>query len=354
MFELHDRSHGPIRFGRAAAAYRDPRRAHRARVALGIALIAGFASCSAAPPLRLQEFDLQGHRGARGLVPENTLPGFERALDLEVTTLELDLHWSADDALVVWHDPLVGADKCRVDPTSAAPLPPDPESARPERLVVRQLTREQLAGYRCDRNPDPERFPDQRAQVGVVAGDDYSIASLSQVFDLVERYAKSPHKSAAQRAAAARVRFNIETKRDADHPGNIGDDFDGENAGRFERELERLVRERGLEDRVTLQSFDHRSLWAMRALGSPIALAALTESEFDLPELAARGARTWSPWHESVTDDTLEQAHSLGMLVVPWTVNEAARMRELIALGVDGIISDRPDVLVEALAAFGR
>ena len=310
-----------------------------------LALAAALACSTASLRTGEAAFDLQGHRGARGLAPENTLPSFERALDLEVTTLELDLHWSADEQLIVWHDPIVEPAKCVLDRSRGTPFPPDPERASPEALALRRLTREQLARYRCDRNPAPELFALQSDEPGALAGDDFRIITLPELFDFVERYAASDVKSRAQRRAARRVRFNVETKRDRDQPWTIGDQFDGENAGPFERSFEKLVRERRLEGRVSLQSFDHRSLWALRALGSPIELVALTHDEPDFEDLAARGASTWSPWHELVTAESLARARAAKLAVVPWTVNDATRMRELLRLGVDGLITDRPDLL---------
>jgi glycerophosphoryl diester phosphodiesterase len=319
------------------------------RLAGALAAAALLAGCGYVRPFLPfgdpPSLDLQGHRGARGLVPENTLPSFERALDLEVTTLELDLHWSADDRLIVWHDPVISADKCRLGSARDGARPPDPKRARPEELAVRQLSRAQLRGYRCDLNPDPKRFPDQRAGPTALARDDYRIIELSELFEFVERYATSLAKSPSQRSAAREVRFNIETKREEASPENIGDGFDGLRAGPFERELLRVVRAHGLESRVTLQSFDHRSLWSLQALDARTGLAALTEGPSDLEALAAKGASVWSPWHEEVDARSLAQAHALGLEVIPWTVNDPARMHELARLGVDGIITDRPDLL---------
>jgi glycerophosphoryl diester phosphodiesterase len=343
--ELQRRSRfGFACFCGAVAAYRGGPASNRASLAGCAAALALAIGCldpslTEAPA----NFDLQGHRGARGLAPENTLPSFERALDLEVTTLELDLHFSADDALIVWHDPVISPSKCGLARGGDGSRP-DPDRAPPAALAVRRLSRAQLAGYRCDRNPEPDRFAEQRSTPTLLAGDDYRIVELFELFDFVERYAASAAKTHEQRRAAARVRFNIETKREAEHPGHIGDGFDGQSAGPLEREFERLVRARGLETRVTLQSFDHRSLWSLRALGSPIELVALTESTADLDALKRRGAAAWSPWHEEVDAESLARAHALGLRVVPWTVNDAERMRELRALGVDGIITDRPDL----------
>ena len=100
-----------------------------------------------------------------------------------------------------------------------------------------------------------------------------------------------------------------------------------------------------MEKRTTLQSFDHRSLWAAKTLSSTIRLAALEKQTSDLEALAKQGADIWSPRHTQVTPETLKRAHAVGLLVIPWTINDPRRMKELIEMGVDGIITDRPDLL---------
>ncbi len=285
------------------------------------------------PPVDPATLDIQGHRGARGLRPENTLPAFETALDLDVTTLELDLHLSADDVVVVWHDPALSADKCDVE----QPLP------------IRSHTLAELSAHRCNRNPDPARFPDQSAGPTALAGDNYAIISLVQLFDFVDAYASSPDKTAAQRAHAAGVRFNIESKRDPRDPATIGDDFDGQQPALFERAIVELIEARGLVDRVTVQSFDHRSLWAVHALNPDVELAALTARRTpvdaaDFVDWAARGATVWSPDYSALTPGLLAAAHEAGLKVIPWTVDEVDAMQRLVEMGVDGIITDRPDL----------
>lgn len=295
-------------------------------------------------------FDIQGHRGARGLRPENTLPGFETALDLGVTTLELDLHLSADDRLIVWHDDAVPAEKCRLDPLPSGPAAPDPDdpATPPAALMIRRLTAAQLHQYVCDRNPDPQAFPDQESVATSLAGDDYRIITLGDLLDFVARYAEAPGKSESQRANAGRVQFNMETKRKPDRPDAIGDDFDGQHPGLFEQALVALLQERGLVERTVLQSFDHRSLWAAHTLEPNLRLAALTTRPLDVTALAAQGASILSPRASIVTPTLIEQAHAAGLLVIPWTVNRPEQMRQLMDMGVDGIISDRPD-LVESV-----
>lgn len=248
-----------------------------------------------------RSLDIQGHRGARGLRPENTLPGFELALDLGVDTLELDLHLTADDVVVVWHDPQLDPKKCR--------------GATGETL--RDLSIGELAEFTCDLNPDPERFPEQEAP----PGGDYRIPTLASVLDL---------------GAPTNVRFNIETKQ---RPHK-------EAPGEFETLVVELVRARGLDRRVTIQSFEHGSLWAVRAMAPEIRLAALTEGDAELAPLAQQGAAIWSPAYSVLNADRIRAAHALSLAVIPWTVNDANEMRALVELGVDGLITDRPDIAV--------
>lgn len=299
------------------------------------------------PSILPADFDLEGHRGARGLRPENTLPAFETALDLGVTTLELDLHLSADGALVIWHDDFVTPEKCRLDATGDNP-PPDPDdpAVTETELRISHLTLDQLKQYRCDRNPDPQKFPDQDNSGTALAGDAYRLTTLGEFFDFVDRYAASEEKSEEQRNQAAQVQFNVETKRKQD-PDVIGDDFDGVNPGPFEIAIVTMIEERGLVDRTIIQSFDHRSLWAAHTLNPAIRLAALTSKRPpDLDEYAAKGAAIWSPRYKDVTPDRVQKAHDLGLLVIPWTVDDLDTAQKLIDLGVDGLITDRPDLFL--------
>ena len=205
-------------------------------------------------------FDVQGHRGARGLKPENTLPAFETALDKGVTTLEVDLHYTADGVVVIWHDDSIGKDKCRLDPAASEPLPPDPDSVTTPKaaLMISQLTFDQVQKYRCDRNPEPDRFPEQRNAPTSLAGDRYQIISLAELFDFVDAYAADVSKSGAQQENARRVQFNVETKRRPDNPAGINDGFDGSNSGPFEQAIVGLVEQRGLAERAIVQSFEDR------------------------------------------------------------------------------------------------
>ena len=291
--------------------------------------------------------DVQGHRGARGLRPENTLPSFEIALDLGVTTLELDVHFTSDGEVVVWHDPEIDPEKCGLALGAPSDVPdPDDPLVDPQDLMIRSLDVDRLGWFQCDRNPDPGRFADQVPNSSDLAGDSYAIVTLASLFDFVAAYADSDAKTMEQRTTAAEVRFNIETKRRPDEPETIGDGFDGVTAGPFEIELLRVVGEYGLADRVVIQSFDHRSLWAVHGVDTSIALAALSTRPIDLAAVASRGASIWSPSYQAITPSQIQSAHDAGLLVIPWTVNDPSDIQRLIDLGVDGLITDRPDILV--------
>ncbi len=293
-------------------------------------------------------FDVEGHRGTRGLKPENTLPAFETALDLGVTTLELDLHYTSDGVVIIWHDDEIAKDKCGLAPGIETDAP-DPDSLVKwgEALSFSQLAYEQTQAFRCDRNPDSGKFPDQNNGPTPLAGDDYSFVSLEALFQFVADYVQSEQKSDEQRANAAQVQFNIETKRKPDKAKAINDGCDGQNPGPFELEILRLVEQFGLEERVIIQSFDHRSLWAIRSINDAIRLAALTaRGNADLVGYAEQGADIWSPKASTLTPELVSKAHKLGLQVIPWTVNDPDEMRALIEMGVDGLISDRPDVLL--------
>ena len=320
------------------------------RSAIGVAVLATAAACAPAQPGGAEDvpeagtaYDLQGHRGARGLRPENTLPSVEAALDAGVSTVELDLHLSSDGRVVVWHDPKIDPSKCGVDP-AASLLVPDPDVVAPGsvELMVSRLTIAELGSYRCDRNPDPTGFPDQTVTDSGLAGDRYDIVELGQIFDFVDAYARE----GALGERAGRVEFNLELKRRPDHPEYIDDDFDGIAPGAFELALLDEIDARDLRDRVVVQSFDHRSLWALGSVAPDVRLSVLTRrgDPTDFERWVNQGASIWSPNWRDVEEATLTAAHEAGLEVIPWTVNDPELMSRLITLGVDGIITDRPDL----------
>jgi len=292
-------------------------------------------------------FDVQGHRGARGLKPENTLPSFETALDLGVSTLELDLHYSADGDVVVWHDPVIDADKCglKEGAPSHIPDPDDPEAPK-DSFAVRSLTTDDLRWFDCSRNPDQEAFPDQNSEPTLLAESDFGIITLDDLIDFVDHYAVAPSKTEIQRQGALVVGYNVETKRGFGDPSAIDDGFDGTNPGPFELRLLEVIDEHQIRDRVVVQSFIRESLESIHLIDPELRLAALTIGDADPGGYAALGASVWSPQASSISERRLAEAFEVGLVVIPWTVNSLEEVEMLVDAGVDGVITDRPDLIL--------
>lgn len=293
-------------------------------------------------------FDLQGHRGARGIRPENTLPAFALALELGVTTLELDVGVTADGAVVVTHDRSVSPLKSRDTKPAFPGDPAFPYVGKP----IHALTLAQLETLDMTRRRPAEFANDpfvgtQRPVPGT------RIATLREVFELAERY------------GADEVRFNIETKVDPRHPEET---LPPEP---FAARLLEVVEAYGMTARTTIQSFDWRTLrFAQRELPALRRVALVERRTTRPPWLAGRelddfagdvvaaaavttGASAFSPDHEFLDRAMLASAHWRGLAVVPWTVNDPADMRRLIDLGVDGLITDYPQRLRHVMAARG-
>jgi glycerophosphoryl diester phosphodiesterase len=313
------------------------------RTAACLAAILTLASCSLFAP----RFDAQGHRGARGLAPENTLAGFKRALEAGVTTLELDIGVTRDGVVVIHHDESLNPDTTR-DARGAWLTSPTP------RLV--DLTWSELQAFDVGRlRPGSSYAARYPAQVG---RDGEPIPSLAQLFELVRAVGDE------------RVHFNIETKLTPSRPG------DTVGAPAMTAALLAVIGAHGMERRVTIQSFDWRTLALVQkdAPALPTAYLSAERPGFNtidrdglwtagrkrsdyasVPAMVrAAGGAIWSPHFEDLTPQLLGAAHALGLKVIPWTVNDPAEMRRLITLGVDGLISDRPDLLRATLSAAGR
>ena len=281
----------------------------------------------AAPALA---FDLQGHRGARGLAPENTLAGFAKALAIGVSTLELDLGLTKDGVVVVHHDARLNPDTTRGQ---------DGQFLTEVGPAVHALTLEELRRYDVGRlkarTPYARRFPAQEPADGA------PIPTLAEVFGL------------AKRLGADHVRFNVETKL---APGS----HDTPEPEPFARAVAETVRAAGMEARVTVQSFDWRTLRILAEIAPQLPRSCLTsEGHFDtmqrgidgpspwtagldidaygsVPALVkAAGCGIWSPSFRDLTEERLARAKELGLAVLPWTVNGPEDMARLADWGVD-------------------
>jgi glycerophosphoryl diester phosphodiesterase len=259
--------------------------------------------------------DIQGHRGARGLLPENTLPAFSKALELGVDTLELDTGVTKDGVVVVHHDRRLNPEVARLNGKwVSAPA-----------ATIHALTFDELQAYDVGRiRPGSEyaqRFPHQKPLDGT------RVPRLSAVL-----------------ALDSRVRFNIETKLSPGHPDETL------APEPFARALIAEIRKAGAERRTTIQSFDFRTLKVVEREAPEIATAYLTEQKDSQPQKVKNaGAKTWSPDWRALSAETVKEARRLGLRVVVWTVNEPADIQRMRDWGVDGVISDYPDRAIQLL-----
>jgi glycerophosphoryl diester phosphodiesterase len=281
-------------------------------------------------------FDLQGHRGARGLAPENTLVAFAKALDIGVTTLELDLGMTRDGVLVVAHD-------LRLNPNLTRNAQGEWLSAPGPAVNTLSLTELQQhdVGRLKPGTAYANAYPEQQA------ADGQQVPTLEAVFELVKQRGQT------------RVRFNIEPKTNPTAPELTAAPED------FVRALLKLLDQHQLRQRVTVESFDWHTLRAVQRLAPNIPTVALTTQQgppYNLADprwtdgmtLAAHagstpqmvkavGAKVWSPHQRDLSLETLKQAHSLGLMVIPWTVNDTSVIDRFLDWGVDGLISDHPE-----------
>lgn len=286
-----------------------------------------LAALALGPACAAQAFDLQGHRGARGAAPENTLAGFAAALAVGVDTLELDAGVTRDGVVVIHHDRRLNPDIARG---------PDGRWIEAPGPLLRELDLDELRRYDVGRlRPGSEyaaRFPEQAPADGA------RIPRLAELFAL------------ARKAGNDHVRFNIETKISPAAPGETLP------PRAFARALIAAVRAAGVAGRTSVQSFDWRTLQAVEREAPEIATVYLTGRRRGGSQprtVHAAGGRIWSPNYEELDTAALIEARVLGLKVVPWTVNEPGFIKLFLDLGVDGIITDYPERVRAELARRG-
>lgn len=294
-------------------------------------------------------FDIEAHRGGRALLPENTLPAFANALTMGVDTLEMDLGVTLDGEIVVSHERGLNPDLARGG---------DGTYVAPPGIPFADLRLAEIRTYDVGRirpgSAYAAQFADQRALPGT------PIPTLKEVIDLVRR------------SGDRRVRLNIETKIDPTRPAETVD------PRRFVTLLLDLLDAEKFADRVVVQSFDWRTLRLVQQLAPAIPTVYLSVQKGSAPTvfldrpsawtagfdpvahggslpraIRAAGGAIWSPYFGDIDAALISEAHGLGLKVVVWTVNKREDIARLIDLGVDGIISDRPDLLREIAGEKG-
>jgi glycerophosphoryl diester phosphodiesterase len=309
------------------------------------------ASPPAIPPVEVRSvtLDIEAHRGGRALRPENTLASFANAVSMGVDTLELDMGVTRDEVIVVSHERGLNPDLAR-GPDGAYVTPPGIPYVRLTLAEVKQYD----VGTIRPGSAYAAQFPDQVSIPGT------RIPTLAEVIALVRR-SGDPH-----------VRLNIETKIDPNHPEQSPD------PEHFVSLVLGLLRREHFNERVMIESFDWRSLLLVQQQAPEIPTVYLTQQQGPYPNIyldkpsawtagfdpathsgsvpravKAAGGAIWSPFFRDVDASSIEESHRLGLKVIVWTVNKPEDMAHLIDLNVDGIISDRPDLLRSVAAGKG-
>jgi glycerophosphoryl diester phosphodiesterase len=300
--------------------------------------------------LQAQAFDLQGHRGARALAPENTLPGFALALSIGVTTLETDIAVTRDGQLVISHDPALNPDITRG---------PDGQFLSARGPVIWLSSFEELQRYDVGRLKPGTRYAAQYPLQQPADG--ARLPRLEELFALVKK------------SGSRTVRFALETKVTPTAPGDTMPPED------FARTLIKAVREAGVAERTTILSFDWRTLQVVQKEAPQIGTVYLTAQQRwldnvdaanpdgsawtagfkyadhgSVPKMVkAAGGRIWSSFFGDLDAAKVKEAQALGLQVLAWTVNEPAHIARLMDLGVDGIVTDRPDLVRDEMQRRG-
>jgi glycerophosphoryl diester phosphodiesterase len=278
-----------------------------------------LVALDASSQIYIPKFDVQGHRGARGLMPENTIPGFIMAIDTGVTTIELDLAITKDKQVIVSHEGWMSSFIC-TDPAGKEIL-----AKNEKKHNIYQMTYEQVKAYDGGSKGN-ERFPHQQKMKATKP-------LLVDVILAVENYIKGH--------ALYEVDYNIEIKSEPE-----GDNKFHPKPAEFSDLVFNLIDQYLPWERVVIQSFDFRVLKYWHQKHPEVRLAALVENLNTIDEnIKALGftPSIYSPEFTLLTKSEIKRCHDLKMRVIPWTVNDRKEMEELKSWGVDGIITDYPD-----------
>lgn len=277
------------------------------------------AKNTAQPTVLTQQIDLQGHRGARGLLPENSIPSFLLAADLGVDTIELDVVVSKDSQVVVSHEPWFSSEICS-HPDGTAVTEDEQHG-----LNIFAMTYAEIGRFDCGRRGNP-RFPAQKATP-------VKKPLLAEAVSALERHASQTGRKP--------VLYNVEIKSKPE-----GDNLYHPAPPAFARLVHEVLSSADVLARTTIQSFDPRALEAVRNVDTMVSVALLVENELGLAENLAGLTflpNIYSPNYRLVDARLVSDVRQRGVTLVPWTVNDEKAMTELLGLGVDGLITDYPD-----------
>jgi len=265
-------------------------------------------------------FDKQGHRGARGLMPENTIQAMKKAIDLGMQTLEMDVVISKDKKVVVSHDTYMSSDFVR------KPDGTDISAGEAKQIILYQLNYDEIKKFDVGSKPHPQ-FP-QQAKFKTYR------PLLSELIDSVDAYVKMKGLVSPQ--------YNIEIKS-----AQEDDQVSHPAPDEFVDLVVKVCNDKKLGKRLTIQSFDVRPLQVLHKKYPEIKLSYLIGNTKSPEEnLAVLGFKpnVYSPHYKTVTQQVVSSCHEKGILIIPWTVNTKEEINQLIQLKVDGIITDYPNL----------
>lgn len=266
-------------------------------------------------------FDIQGHRGARGLYPENTIAGFIESIKLGVNTLEMDVVITKDGKVVLSHDPTINCDIC---------IYCGDTKGKKEYMIYR-MDYDLIKTIDCGGKGNP-KFPDQKKMFAVKP-------LLTDVIDSVEKYITQNHLPP--------VFYNIETKST---PG--GDEVEHPKPDVFAKMLYDVLKQKNVLNKCIIQSFDPRTLETIHKTDATASTALLVFNADSYAKNIKRLGFTptiYSPNYALVSDKLIKKCHAQNVKIIPWTVNEEDKMLKLKQQGVDGLITDYPDKAIKVL-----
>ena len=308
-------------------------------------------SASKTVPEIARDFGIVGHRGARGLIPENNLPGFAKAMSVGVTAIELDVGVSRDGTVVVSHDQKLNPNITRMA---------DGSWLSSEGKAITQLTLAELKTYDVGRLNRSRRYYESFMSQKAVDG--ARMPTLREVIALVRKAGNND------------LRFDVEIKGSPEKPSVTLE------PKAYAEKVVKVLREEGVEGRASILSFDWRTLRHVQSIAPNIPTVCLSAQFRNLDNLKkgqpgpspwtagldvddrggsvpklveAAGCKVWSVYHKELGPAQLEEAHFLGLKVLVWTVNHTSDMKNFIKLGVDGIVTDYPDKLRRVLQEMG-
>jgi glycerophosphoryl diester phosphodiesterase len=272
------------------------------------------------PEDKATTFDWQGHRGARGLMPENTIPAFLKALEYpEVSTIELDLAVSKDQVLIVSHEPWMSHHICSHANGEAV------QEKEADSLLLYEMDYQLIQSFDCGSRGN-ERFPGQQAMK-------VHKPSLEDAVNAIEAYCQKQNRLP--------VNYNMEIKSQPEYDG-----LKTPPPAEFAKLVIHAIEQLGIKERTCVQSFDLRPLQELQRMDTSITTALLIENPSRVEaNLSALGyvPDIYSPYYKLLTANVVREAHEKGMKVIPWTVNDTSEMKAMISMGVDGIITDYPN-----------